>query len=312
MRSTARTTSNSVAPSSVAAGSAIGIYLVVFFQQLIASTTHLVGQDVTAAVDPRLVLIFRSSIASIILALILVWKYKSFRLFRGIPRQDVWRIVLIGMFNVPINQLLYLEGLRFTTAANSALLYAMTPAMVFVFTLGTRMERLSFKKGAGILLAFIGVAILMFERGATLESAHTKGNFLIFIAVIAWSLYTMLGKSVVAKYGALRVTALNMIVGTLLYLPFGLLLTDLMPAAQFTGVIWSELLYLGFFASVVNYLLWFFALEKLETSKLAIFQNLQPVLTTILALMLGKLILTGQLVGGGIMALIGVVLVQFG
>ena len=63
----------------------------------------------------------------------------------------------------------------------------------------------------------------MFDQGAELAPKHTMGNILIFIAVIAWSLFTMLGRPLVLKYGAVYVTAVNMIFGALLYLPFGLL-----------------------------------------------------------------------------------------
>ena len=79
-----------------------------------------------------------------------------------------------------------------------------------------------------------------------------------------------------------------------------------------TSTLWLEILYLGLLASCVNYALWYYALGKLETSKVAIFQNLQPVLTTIIALILGKVFLTPELFGGGALALIGVLLVEKG
>ena len=52
--------------------------------------------------------------------------------------------------------------------------------------------------------------------------------------------------------------------------------------------------------------------KRQELSKVAIFQNLQPILTTIIALYLGKVILTNELAIGGVLTLIGVLLVQFG
>lgn len=211
-----------------------------------------------------------------------------------------------------MNQLLYLEGIKLTTPANSALLYAMTPALVFIFTLLVHREAPSFWKVLGILIAFAGVALIIFEEeGGVLGRQHTLGNVLIFIAVIAWSLYTMHGKDLVGKYGALRVTGLNMFLGTLIYLPFGLLASDLSAVKTMHVGIWEEILYLGIFASVINYVLWFFALGKLQTSKVAIFQNLQPVMTTVMALALGKAVLTLQLFGGGVLALLGVIIVQF-
>ncbi len=224
----------------------------------------------------------------------------------------MWRLILLGILNVPINQFLYLQGLHYTTAENGALLYALTPAMVFLLTLAVHRERASKVKVLGIVIAFAGVAILMFERGATLQSDHTTGNLLIFVAVIAWSMFTMLGRPLVQKYGALPITGLNIIIGTLIFLPFGLLSGSMHYTLTATTTDWLEIGYLGLFSSVINYLLWFYALGKLETTKVAIFQNLQPVMTTILAILIFHIEITMQLAGGGALAMIGVILVQFG
>jgi drug/metabolite transporter (DMT)-like permease len=288
------------------------IYFILFFQQFLASTTHIVAQDVTVAVDPGIVLLFRALTASTLLFLILVVKGRGLSLFRGIEKADRMKLLIIGILNVPINQFLYLEGMRYTTPANGALLYGMTPAFVFLLALTVHRERLSAWKTVGIVVAFCGVALIMAEHGAKLELDHTQGNVLVLIAVVAWSLFTFLGQPLVRKYGALRVTGLNMMIGTLIYLPFALTLFDTKSIPTINTLHWEEILYLGIVASVFNYLLWFYALGKLETTKVAIFQNLQPVMTVIMALILGKALLTAQLLAGGSLAMLGVLLVQFG
>jgi drug/metabolite transporter (DMT)-like permease len=288
------------------------IYFWIFIQQSIASITHIVGQDAARALDPATLLLFRASIAAISLMLVVGFQQRTWNLFRGLSRAEYGRLLALGVLNIVINQFLYLEGLRLTTPANSALLYALTPAIVFVFALRAHWERLNWKKIAGILVAFVGTAILMFEHGASFASEHTQGDIMIFVAVLAWSLFTLLGKPLIVKYGALRVTALHMTVGAILYLPIGLWNFHPESVATYSSQIWLEIFYLGLFASCVNYVLWYYALGKLDTSKVAIFQNLQPVLTTILALSLGRAELTGELIAGGALALGGVLLVQFG
>lgn len=286
------------------------IYFSLFLQQLIASTTHLVAQDVSHEVDPGIVLLFRALGASVIFYPIIVWLEGRVNVFARIERMDIGRFVLLGALNVPINQLLYLHGMKFTTPANSALLYAMTPAMVFLIGLKTGRSIPTLWKTVGIIIAFTGAAILMFERGANLQSEHTLGNMLIFIAVIAWSFYTLIGSDLVQKYGPLYTTGVNMIIGTLLYVPIALFTSRADDVANLSSNSWLEIGYLAAMASVVNYVLWFYALSKLETTKVAVFQNLQPVLTTILALLFGKVVMSLQLAGGGLLALIGVALVQ--
>jgi drug/metabolite transporter (DMT)-like permease len=283
------------------------IYFLLVFQQLLASSTHIIGQDVGHNVDPSIVLIFRSCIASVAFLLIIAARREG---ITDIERKDWKRIFALAVLNVPINQALFLEGLQHTSAANSALLYAMTPALVFIFTLFIHREAPTKWKIVGIVAAFVGVAMIIFEKGASLTSETTLGNLMIFAAVIAWALYTLIGKPLVEKYGALRITGLNMALGALIYLPIGILTSNLQEIAAISLISWEEILYMALIASVLNYFLWFYALGKLETSKVAIFQNLQPVMTTVLALILGTASITVNFVAGGVLALIGVILVQ--
>ncbi len=288
------------------------IYFWLILQQTIASVTHIVGQTAAHSLSPFVLLLFRASIASISLYVIVAIRDRTWNIFSGITKADFGRLVVVGGLNILINQLLYLEGLQYTTPANSALLYALTPAIVFVLAIRVHWEKTNWKKIAGIAVAFIGTVILMFEHGASLTSEHTKGNLMIFVAVIAWSLFTLLGRPLIKKYGALRVTAQHMTIGALMYLPIGLCFVNGPMVADFSAEIWTEILYLGLLASSVNYVLWYYALGKLDTSKVAIFQNLQPVITTILAVSLGRTELTTELIGGGVLALGGILMVEYG
>ena len=115
-------------------------------------------------------------------------------------------------------------------------------------------ERTTWKKTAGILIALTGTIIVMFEHGATLASDHTRGNILIFIAVLAWSMFTILGKPLIPKYGALRVTAIHFLFGSILYLPIGLSSPGLDSIVSLPGKIWLEVIYLGVIGSCLNYI----------------------------------------------------------
>ena len=44
---------------------------------------------------------------------------------------------------------------------------------------------------------------------------------IILVSVLAWGYYTVLGKKLVQKYGALRMTAYALAIGSAMYLPFG-------------------------------------------------------------------------------------------
>jgi drug/metabolite transporter (DMT)-like permease len=69
---------------------------------------------------------------------------------------------------------------------------------------------------------------------------------------------------------------------------------------------WARLGYLGVITSVISYLLWYFALSRLEASRVAVFSNLQPVFTAVAALVLLQEPIHWELVVGGALVLAGV------
>lgn len=73
---------------------------------------------------------------------------------------------------------------------------------------------------------------------------------------------------------------------------------------------WWCIAYLVFFTSLVAYALWNYALSRTDASRVAVFANLQPVATALLAwVVLGEqLTLVGA--AGGVLVLLGVRLAQ--
>lgn len=114
------------------------------------------------------------------------------------------------------------------------------------------------------------------------------------------------------KYGAFSTSAATMILGGVLFFPIGLIGAVQFDYSSLTFAHIGGLLYLAIATSILSYYLWYYALERIEASKAAIFSNMQPVLTTLLAVTLLGQELTPAFFTGGFFALVGVVLTQFG
>jgi drug/metabolite transporter (DMT)-like permease len=210
------------------------------------------------------------------------------------------------------NQLLYMYGIHFTTAANGALLYATTPVIVLVFSWLFLHERITVKKFIGIILAFLGVSIVIFERGVSLSSSYTYGNLVVLIAVTAWGLFTVFGKSMVLRYGALQTTSVAAFLGGAMLLPFGTYSAARFDFSTLVVSDWIGILYLGIGTSIISYLLWYYALRRIEASKLAVFSNGQPIVAALLSVIFLQYTITGSFLFGGTVAIVGVILTQRG
>src|SRR5881396_2614960 len=93
---------------------------------LIASGTFLVAKRTVAEFPPLTLGLFR-----FVFATVLVWP--TVRLLRPTKRiapNDRPAIWLLGLLAVPLNQGLFLVGMKWASASHAALLYALTPAAV--------------------------------------------------------------------------------------------------------------------------------------------------------------------------------------
>jgi drug/metabolite transporter (DMT)-like permease len=284
------------------------VYAVMVLQSVLASATYLVAKSVVHAADPFTLTLLRSLVAAAGMGVLVAFR-------GGLPRvrrEDYALVFWLSVLGIPVNQFCFLLGLRYTLPANAALLYAVTPLVVLLFSRIFLGEALTGRKIAGVLIGFTGVATVILSRGVDAGMEHIAGDLIIFAGVLAWGIYSVFGKRLVLRYGAFEATSLTMLVGAALFVPVGIVPAVGFPYGTLTGANWLQILYLGLITSVAAYSLWFYAIARLDVGKVALFTYLQPVLTTLLAVLLLGQPLTAGFVAGGAIALCGVALAQRG
>ena len=285
-----------------------GVYMLLLLQQALSSGTHIVAKLIAVRMDPFALTLVRSIISAVIMGGILLAR-------GGFPRiapEDRRLVLFLSFIAIPVNQFFFLFGMRYTVPSNAALLYATTPILVLLFSRMFLGEKLTGRKIIGVVIGFVGIVIVIFERGISASMQFLFGNLLMVVAVIAWAFYSVFGKRLVARYGAVSASSVTLIVGTVLFLPIGLWPSLSFPFGSLTMGEWGQILYLAIITSVVSYFLWYFALGRIEAGKAALFSNLQPILTTIMMVLLLGQGITAAFVLGGTIALIGVIIAQFG
>lgn len=281
-------------------------YIILVIQVLLASGTQIIASVVSRTMPATNLTFLRTLISASVYLSYVLFTRKSFK-FRG---RALFLVILLGFLSVPINQFVFLYGMRFTTATDAALLYATTPVLVLIFSRIYLKEKLRSTKIAGAALAFTGVAIIVLENGFHIGLSHVKGDLFVFIGVIAWSLYTTFGRKLVVTYGAVSTTVFGALIGTSLFMPIGIYSSIGFNYGAVSTAQWIEILYLALGTSVAGYILWYTALSKIEASKVAVFANGQPIATAFLAyLFLGQGI-TLTFAAGALLTISGVFITQ--
>ncbi len=286
----------------------VWVYAALLGQVSISAGTYLAATHAMASLHPLEVVVARMAISSVVfVALLLATPGPVLP-----PRRTVGLILWLGLLAGPLNQGLFFWGLSRSVPAHAALLYALTPLGVYLYMLGRGRERGSAGRFVGIAIALAGVGVLLLGRGLAQAWGPLVGDLFVLAAVACWVLYTAEGKRLIAGHGALRASAWTMLAAALLSTPFApvFVSTERLFAADALTVL--TLLYLGVLTSVVAYILWYFALSRLEASRVAVFSNLQPPATAVAAwLVLGEPI-TWEIVVGGVWVIVGVRITQRG
>ncbi len=283
--------------------------LLVIFQQVIASFSHIVAKDITSELPPTTVLFIRASIAALVFIIWIIFK-KKYKI--KIEKSDYLKLLILGLINIPINQFLFFQAISRTTAPNVSLAYALTPIFVFIIAFIYLKEKLSLKRFLGIMIAVGGTVILLSEKGLKFTEDGIYGDVLALIASLSWAFYTIIGKQLIQKYNPIYITGLTMIIGFILYIPIFLMLDIQFQNIHISNINWLQLVYLGTFTSAIGYAIWYYALTKIDASKLSVFNNLQPALTAILSLLIFGTPITLIFVLGGTLIIGGVFITQRG
>jgi|FaiFalFF_MnMetaG_3_1042247.scaffolds.fasta_scaffold00003_16 drug/metabolite transporter (DMT)-like permease len=291
---------------------AVGDYLLLTLQQLIGSSTHLVAKRVVSQLSPELSLFWRSLIAALSSMAWLLYENHRTALLHQLRLRQVVLLLVLGLLAVPLNQWCFLAGVRLSTPANASLMYALTPVWTLLLSSALHQERLTALKLTGVLLAVGGVVLVLWEEAPLPSSSTTLGNWLLLLASWAWALYTVLSQRVAMQLGALKTTALSMVLGWMLYLPLWAALGAELGLELLSPSLVLELLYMGVVTSGIGYLLWVAVLQRLEASKVAVFATLQPVLTTLAAIPLFGFVPSFPFLLGGMAILAGMLLTQLG
>lgn len=231
---------------------------------------------------------------------------------RGLRFEQVRRAAPLGLLGVFANQLLFIEGLKRTTAAHSAILIALLPLYVLVLATLAGQERISLRKAAGIVIAFGGVVLVAADHGLGPGSGTLRGDLITMAGGLAFAAYTVAGRPVVRDLGPLATTSLAFLGGgsAVLLVTWPSALRTPWGALSAAG--WGCLAFVVLGATVLAYLLYYLALDRLEPSKVAAFMYLQPVFAALVAWLLAGEALTLRFAAGGSLILAGVLTAERG
>jgi drug/metabolite transporter (DMT)-like permease len=229
-------------------------------------------------------------------------------------RRHLAYLIGLGLLGNTAYQLFFVFGIAQTTADNSSLILATVPAWVALLGTLAGVERIEPKGWLGIALSLTGIILIMVgsDRQAEFEfgGATLRGDFLVLLAMLCWSSYTLLSRPLLRHYSAAAVTSFSMAMGTI---PLLLLATPPLIRLDWATVpltAWTALVFSGIFGIALAYYFWNNGVSHIGSARTALYSNLIPPLALLVAwFWLGET-LTLQQWWGALLALSGVLLAR--
>ena len=278
-----------------------------FTVQLGGSLVYPIAKVGLAVIEPFTFAFYRYLLAAVVLLILARRQRHS----NPIARDDYPRILLLGFLIIPLNQTLFLWGQSLTAAGHGAVIFSTTPVVIFLLAVVHLHERPGLRRAIGVVTALGGALVVMLGGAARIGVSYLWGDLLVFGSVVAWGYYTILGKPLVQRYGALRVTAYALTTGTIMYLPFGLYRAITFDYTGVTLWAWGSVAYMAIGLSLVVYVLWYWLLKHMAVSRIAVWHNAQPVLASVIAYFLLHEPLGWSFVVGGATVIVGVLLAEY-
>jgi drug/metabolite transporter (DMT)-like permease len=225
-------------------------------------------------------------------------------------RQDGFLILAMAFFGVTLYLLALTFGQRTVGAGQTSLIVNLTPLMTGAFATVLLKEAFHPRLVVGGLIALGGVTLLVTAKGGTF--AFDPNALLVLLATASASLFYIIQRKLSARYSAVTLSALAVVLGAALFAPFAGSVGGAWESASLASAL--AVAFLGFFSGVIPYIGWAYVLSKLPAAKAALFLYFVPVIATALGWLVlgepvtwlylasGAVIILGVMIGNGVLS----------
>jgi drug/metabolite transporter (DMT)-like permease len=230
---------------------------------------------------------FAAGIRSVIATVCLIgWmKYRKMALFPARVLDGLWVGLLFGFeFSILYTSLLY------TTTSSAWILLYTSP---FWHAVGAHLflqgDRLTTSKVFGLILAFVGVAVLLSGYGNGPSSGQFIGDSLALASAIMWAVTTLVIRRRLVGHVSHHHTLFYQMIFSIPILFALSYLTGETPVKHLDTLIVLSLAYQAIVVAFLSYVVWFALVHVYPISRLSSFTFLTPVFATIIgAALLGE------------------------
>jgi drug/metabolite transporter (DMT)-like permease len=202
-----------------AAGARRLAYALLFITPALWSVNYLVARWAPGVIAPHALALGRWVLAALVLGAVCAPELWA---GRGAIRAEWKQLLVLGALGMWVCGAFVYIGGRTTSAVNIGLLYAVSPVLIALASTLWLHERFRPRQVLGLVLALAGMLHIL-VRGdwpALAALRINPGDAWVAVAVVCWTLYSLLLRAWPSRFGALARLTLTACAGVVVLLPF--------------------------------------------------------------------------------------------
>ena len=286
------------------------VYAALLVVQVLFGLWPVFGTVVMGHMSPEALIGLRTLVATPLL----------FVMFRpGLPprgpngRRPWGTLALLGLLGIAGNQLMYAEGLNRAGPINAALLTLLIPAQTLLLAWVSGRERPGSTRLVGVAIALFGALTLARTDGLALSDRALWGNLALVGNTLSYAAYLVLARPLAERMGGAAMVTWAFAFGALEALPMTAPALLDAPLGSLSAATWVAVAFIILGATVGTYALNAYALARADSSVVAVYIYVQPVVSASAAWLVldrlpaGNTLLAGALIALGVALSIGLV-----
>lgn len=257
-------------------------YIYILVTALLFSTIELVGKQIANQVSPYQLTFLRFFIGGLVLLPFALRDVKK----RGLQltKNDWLYFLLSGILCIAIGMCIYQLAIKYTKASTVAIVFSTNPMFTIPFAALILKERIHASTLIALLFSMLGVLVIL--NPFHIAQGHDyNGILLAALSAVVFSLYSVLGKLRVQRYGSYIANSFTFLSGSLVLL-LGILLTHTPVIKGIDSGNILQILYLSVVTTGLGYVFYFLAMKETSAITASTIFFIKPALAPLLALLL--------------------------
>lgn len=265
-------------------------HLAIFFANIIFGLNIPVSKILMPDYIPSFALAFFRTTG----ALLFFWTVSLFVRWEKVPLRDIGKLAGASIFGVLLNQMLYVVGLAYASPVETSIVVTFTPILTMLLSAFFLREPISWMKAGGVFLGLSGAILMIAGKyiwgGETMESGRNSlfGILLCLASGLFYAVYLTAFRNVVTKYKPVTVMRWMFLFSALFSVPFLFRYAAAIDYGRIPLRIYLCLGYVVFMATGLSYLLIPMGQKALRPTVLSVYNYIQPITATCVALILGQ------------------------